>query len=54
MRREANLLIAIWHAARHSELGGNFYGDNIVWAQTPFQLNGAAQTDLGGNVGITQ
>ena len=33
---------------------GNFYGDNIVWALTPFELYGTAQTDLGGNVGFSQ
>jgi hypothetical protein len=33
---------------------GNFYGDNIVWALRPFELNGTVQTDLGGNVGFSQ
>ena len=33
---------------------GNFYGDNIVWATTPFAVGATVQTDLGGNVGFAQ
>ena len=30
---------------------GNFYGDNRMAAQVPFDLGGTVQTDWGGNVG---
>ncbi len=32
---------------------GNFYGDNIVWAGSPFNVGATVQTDLGGNVGFS-
>lgn len=31
---------------------GNFYGDNLISAQTPFEFRGTVQVDLGGNVGL--
>ena len=31
---------------------GNYYGDNLMWAITPFSLNGTIQVDLGGNQGL--
>lgn len=31
---------------------GNFYGDNVVWATTPFNVGATVQTDLGGNRGF--
>lgn len=31
--------------------GGNFYGNNRMWAQTPYDLGGLPQTDWGGNIG---
>jgi hypothetical protein len=30
---------------------GNFYGNNRMWAQTPYQTSGLSQVDWGGNVG---
>lgn len=30
---------------------GNFYGNNRMWAQTPYQTSGLPQVDWGGNVG---
>jgi hypothetical protein len=31
---------------------GNYYGDNRMAAEIPFELNGTTQTDWGGNVGF--
>jgi hypothetical protein len=33
---------------------GNFYGDNTVWALTPFNVGATVQTNLGGNNGFGQ
>lgn len=32
---------------------GNLYGDNLIWATVPFLVGATVQTDLGGNVGLS-
>jgi hypothetical protein len=32
---------------------GNFYGDNVMWATSPFSVGATVQRDLGGNAGFS-
>ena len=41
-----------WEAGIVFFQDGNFYGDNIISAEVPFDLQGTVQIDLGGNVGL--
>jgi hypothetical protein len=54
MRTHPGIAAVGWETGIAFLRDGNFYGDNVVWATTPFNVGATVQTDLGGNSGFGQ